>query len=254
MSFGEFYARAYDAFYRSKDYAQEARFVLDRISGGRPLRILDLGCGTGLHAIEMVQAGHMVTGVDFSAQMLSRAEARRDALPAEAQGRLGFRTGDARTVRCGATFDAVISLFHVMSYMAGDSDFDAALATARAHLEPGGLLLFDFWYGPAVLADPPQSRERVVNDGERHIKRTTTPHWDRERDVVRIAFGVEETDLPTGRVTRASEEHVMRYYFADGLKTALSRNGFDDARFGEWLTGHAPTPSSFGVYVLAKAV
>ena len=91
MSFGQSYARAYDAFYRSKDYAAEARFVnrqLTKILGDKALDILDIGCGTGLHDIELVQAGHRVTGVDASAEMLTLAEARRPDHAAEFTGEI----------------------------------------------------------------------------------------------------------------------------------------------------------------------
>ena len=257
MSFGESYAKAYDAFYRTKDYPQEACFVLGKLQEIRrdtALHVLDLGCGTGLHDVELAREGHSVTGVDMSTQMLAIAEARRATLPAELRNRLCFQAGDVRSVRLGSTFDAVISLFHVMSYMAGDGDFAAALATARTHLNPGGAFLFDFWYGPAVLADPPQARERCVEAEGNRILRRTTPHWERDRDVVRIEFDVEETVLATGRSTIASEEHVMRYFFEDGLKMSLHESGFEIITYGEWLTGQAPSQSSFGVYALARAV
>jgi len=256
VNFGEDYAKAYDAFYRTKDYVGEAKFVRDRlrlVTGDGALNILDLGCGTGLHDVELVSAGHTVMGVDMSTQMLAHAVERRRKLPAAVQQRLEFRSGDARTVRAEQTFDAVISLFHVMSYMAGDGDFEVALATARSHLSPGGAFLFDFWYGPAVNADPPQKRERVVEDAGTRIRRTTTPHQDISRDIVRIVFDVEETKLATAETHHASEEHVMRYFFEETLRKSLLAAHFEVVEIGEWLTGHSPGTSSFGVYALAKA-
>ncbi len=141
-----------------------------------------------------------------------------------------------------------------MSYMAGDGDLDAALETVRAHLAPGGAFLFDFWYGPAVIANPPHARERSVDESGRHIRRMTTAHWEPERDIARIVFDVEETNLTTGTKTKLSEEHIMRYYFEDGLHKSLAAHGFEVLDFGEWLTGLAPTTSTFGVYALARAV
>jgi hypothetical protein len=136
-----------------------------------------------------------------------------------------------------------------MSYMAGDGDFAAALDTVRSHLQIGGALLFDFWYGPAVVADPPQRREREVTENGRRIRRITTPYWDKARDAVRIVFDVAEDERPA-----TSEEHVMRYFFEDTLRRDLAAAGFDWLELGEWLTGTAPDDKAFGVYVLAKAV
>mgnify|MGYP001545056386 CR=1 FL=1 len=256
MNFGEDYAKAYDAFYRTKDYVGEAKFVRDRlrlVTGDGALNILDLGCGTGLHDVELVSAGHTVMGVDMSTQMLAHAVERRRKLPAAVQQRLEFRSGDARTVRAEQTFDAGISLFHVMSYILVEVDLEVALATARSHLSPGRAFLFDFWYGPAVVADPPQRRARDVEENGRHIRRVTTPHWNKAHDTVRIVFDVEETD-DAGIVRRTSEDHVMRYFFESGLQTAMSAAGFKIVEIAEWLTGVTPGEKSFGVYVIARAV
>lgn len=53
-------------------------------------------------------------------------------------------------------YDAVMSLFHVVSYLNSDRDLALAFETAAEHLHPGGLFLFDFWYGPAVLSQKPE--------------------------------------------------------------------------------------------------
>jgi SAM-dependent methyltransferase len=255
MSFGPEYARSYDAFYRSKDYAAEARFVRERLAtvvNDEALCILDIGCGTGLHDAILAEAGHTITGADMSDGMLARAIQRRDALPGPLRKKLNFVQGDARTLRTGHTYDAVISLFHVMSYMAGDGDFEAALRTARAHLKPGGAFLFDFWYGPAVLADPPQARERMVDENGVQIRRMTTPYWEKARDAVRIIFDVEE--VVDGPARKSTEEHVMRYFFEDGLRQALQQAGFETLEVREWLTAARPHEKSFGVYALGRAI
>jgi Predicted methyltransferase (contains TPR repeat) len=257
MSFGKAYASVYDEFYRQKDYHREAQFVCEKLQevwGPKPLRIMDIGCGTGLHDIEIVKAGHSVSGVDLSTEMLGRAELRRSEMAAEQQGRLAFFHGDGRTVRLDGTFDAVISLFHVMSYMAGEGDFDAALATVRSHLGVGGIFLFDFWCGAAVVKDPPEARERTVERDGIRICRRTTPFWDKARNTVKVRFDVEETDTAGQKLLETSEEHVMRYYFDEDITAALARNGFELVRQREWLTDLAPHEKAFGVYALAKAI
>ncbi|HEY4744175.1 MAG TPA: class I SAM-dependent methyltransferase, partial [Desulfuromonadaceae bacterium] len=151
------YARYYDLLYRDKDYAAEADFVAGLLLAHAPeaRTLLELGCGTGRHAEFLARQGFAVHGVDRSEGMLADAGRRRENLPDDVRGRLAFSPGDARDVRLGRHFDAVVSLFHVMSYMAEGRDLEHAFATARAHLAPGGVFLFDFWYGPAVLSDRP---------------------------------------------------------------------------------------------------
>ncbi|MCB0186742.1 MAG: class I SAM-dependent methyltransferase [Caldilineaceae bacterium] len=58
----------------TQNWQQEVDFLeqeLDIASGGR---ILDVGCGTGRHAVELARRGYQVTGLDFSAGMLAEAQ------------------------------------------------------------------------------------------------------------------------------------------------------------------------------------
>ena len=72
--FGD-YAHYYNLLYADKDYAGETAFVLGllRRDGRNPQTLLDLGCGTGRHALEMAKHGVAVTGVDLSPTMLKWA-------------------------------------------------------------------------------------------------------------------------------------------------------------------------------------
>ena len=67
--FNEAYASAYDAMYADKSNAAECDAVVSlfrKCGDGKISRLLDLGCGTGRHAIELAGRGFDVTGVDFS--------------------------------------------------------------------------------------------------------------------------------------------------------------------------------------------
>jgi predicted TPR repeat methyltransferase len=77
--FTENYANQYDRLYRDKDYAAECDFLETLFAqAATPVRrILDLGCGTGGHALPLAQRGLHVTGVDLSAGMLAFAQTRR---------------------------------------------------------------------------------------------------------------------------------------------------------------------------------
>lgn len=256
MAFGARYASVYDALNSEKNYAAEAEFVLDQIGfigPDKPRQILDLGCGTGLHAIKLAECGISVTGVDRSVDMVAVAEKRKELLATEIRDRVLFEMGDIRTLDIGRQYDAVLALFHVMSYMTKDDDLDAAVQTARRHLKKGGAFLFDFWHGPAVLRDPPQARIRSFRQDESCINRTTTPEWDRQSRLVRVNFDIETTNIASGESIREQEQHIMRYFFPVELETLLGRFGFEVVRFGEWLTGGPPSDKTFGVYALAKA-
>jgi len=254
-TFGADYAELYDALYRDKDYAAEAKFTAALLRSVLPtgqLALLDFGCGTGLHAGEFLQYGFDVTGIDRSADMIARAEERRRALPPGLRDRLAFAVGDLRTMQPKNRADAAVSLFHVLCYMVEEDDMQAALRNIRRALREGGAFVFDFWFEQAVFNDPPAPREKVVDFGTRQVKRTALPIWDRERSVVEVNYDISE--LEAGSLLRShSERHRVRYFSLADIERLVVSAGFRLLRFGEWLTGKPPSAESFSVYCLACA-
>ncbi|NBP74006.1 MAG: DegT/DnrJ/EryC1/StrS family aminotransferase, partial [Alphaproteobacteria bacterium] len=106
---------------------------------------------------------------------------------------------------------AVISLFHVVSYQTTDDDAAAIFATATEHLRPGGLFLFDIWYGPAVLSQQPAVRVKRMQNEQIAVTRTAEPMLHPNANVVDVHYEIFATDLATGRIERIEEDHSMRY-------------------------------------------
>ena len=135
--FGTTYANAYDALYRDKDYSSEVdlieRILAEHGCGGRR-RLLDLGCGTGNHAIPLAQRGHTVTGIDISSGMLAQAvdKAKSAKLPAGTALPV-FAEGDLRRLELQQRFEAVLMMFAVLGYQQQNADLIAALETVKRH-------------------------------------------------------------------------------------------------------------------------
>src|SRR5262249_822723 len=134
--------------------------------------VLDLGCGTGNHAIPLSKRGYHVTGVDRSPEMLEQA--RQKAVTATSPDNLILHSADIPNLHLHTTFDAVLIMFAVLGYQLGNEDVISTLATARRHLAPGGLLIFDVWYGPAVLLNRPSQRIKVANTDRGKIMRVSS--------------------------------------------------------------------------------
>ena len=238
-TFGRDYADAYDALYRAKDYQGEVDLIeriLVRHGLGGPRRLLDLGCGTGNHALPLAQRGHSVVGVDRSPGMLEQARAK--ALAAGAHSMV-FSDGDIRSLDLGRQFDAVLMMFTVLGYQLEDADVAAALATVRRHLDPGGLFIFDVWNGPAVLADRPGSREISVGEGASRITRKTTASLDIPRHLCRVSFDLARVDAG-GQVEQWREEHLVRYYFPEELERVLRQNQLELLHLRKFPDDEAP--------------
>lgn len=231
------YAHYYDLFYRGKDYAAEAAFVLDVLGshGCRPRKILELGCGTGGHAEHFAKAGCSVLGVDLSERMVERATERFAALPSELSGRFRGMQGDASNFVSPEKVDAVVSLFHVASYQTTNEALLGYFRSARSALEPGGLFLFDFWYGPAVLTDRPHDRERreVADDGA-EIVRQTRPVMRFDDNVVDVNYTFRLGK--SGSAQEFCETHRMRYLFLPEIEMLAQATGFAVEQAGAWMS------------------
>lgn len=218
------YSRYYDLLYRDKDYGGEAAYIHSLIEKHRPgaKTLLDLGCGTGRHASLLAERGYDVTGVDRSPAMLTEARARKVS-----GGRTEFVEGDLRSVRLNRGFDVVISLFHVMSYQTTNADLAAGLATLRAHLAPGGLFIFDCWYGPAVLNFRPAVRVLRLEDEAIAVTRLAEPVLHPNANVVDVNYHVFVRDKHTSEVSELREKHSMRYLFAPEVELMLGHAGLE---------------------------
>lgn len=170
--FDKIYSDQYDLLYGGKNYEAECDLleeVFKCYADNKVQSILDLGCGTGNHAIPLVQRGYEVTGVDLSEDMLIHARKKTDHLNLVTdvhQPIPVFLQGDLRSLNLNQTFDVVLMMFAVLGYQYSNADVLEALKTARQHLRKGGLLIFDIWYGPAVLAIRPSDRVKFL----RHLK------------------------------------------------------------------------------------
>lgn len=246
------YASYYDLLYRDKDYAAEAEYVASHIrrNARGAKRILELGCGTGGHAIHLAQMGYLVHGVDLSEAMLSRALARKDSLPPEVAARLSFSKGDVRTVRTGETVDTVISLFHVMSYQVTNADVNAAFETASSHLRSGGLFLFDFWYGPAVLTEKPEVRVKRLENEHIEVTRIAEPVLNSNESTVQVNYTLFVKDKATGKIEQTVESHKLRYLFLTELQHYLAGRFVAPKAF-EWMTESPLSENTWSAFVCA---
>jgi SAM-dependent methyltransferase len=248
------YSRYYDLLYRDKDYAGEAKFVLAAMerTGLVPSEILELGCGTGKHAACFAQAGLRVAGVDLSQGMIEQARSLFRELPGGIANRGEFFQGDIRHFELGKQFNAIVSLFHVMNYQATPEDFAAALGTVASHLTPGGVFLFDSWYGPGVLLDPPQLRFRELEDDVIKVSRIAIPQHHQDQQTVDVRYLIYVRDKTSGVIEEIEEVHTMRYLFADEVEVALDRVGLELVESGGWMRRAAISEKDWAVYFVAR--
>ena len=235
------YSGYYDLLNKNKNYQAECEYVLELlgVDDDRNLNILELGCGTGGHAEILAKMGHTVTGIDLSRSMLERATSRLHSLPAAAAERVRFLQADIRDYRDSQKYDVVMSLFHVFSYQVHNSDLQQALSTAAAHLEEGGMLVFDFWHGPGVLRDLPQSRQLKMENGDLSVTRWAEPALHPAENRVDVEYRIDIENKRTGSRSKIQETHSMRYLFLPEIDL-ISQGNFSTRKSRAWLTPHEP--------------
>jgi SAM-dependent methyltransferase len=254
--FAEAYARAYDTLYADKDYAAECD-LLERLfrefgDPAAPIRsVVDLGCGTGNHALPLAERGYRVVGVDRSPASLARAEAK--AALAHLTRSPRFVRGDVRDVEFDEHFDAALMMFAVFGYQTETLDALAALANTRKLLNDRALLIFDVWYAPAVMAQGLSSREKRVDLGAgAELVRRAEGRLEPDSTLCTVSYELEWRQ--DGRlVERATETHTMRCFFAEELELLLQRAGLALLRLASFPDLDEPSTDSWNVIAVARA-
>jgi SAM-dependent methyltransferase len=251
------YSRYYDLLYRAKDYAKEveyvSRIIARHVPGARTL--LDLGCGTGVHACAFARAGYRVTAVDRSETMLDQARDRaKREIERDCCGSVEFVRGDIRDFDLSQHFDVVVGLFHVVSYLPTNDDLHAAFSRIREHLAGKGLLIFDHWYGAAVLTDLPSQRVKSYEDEVLKIVRIATPSLRLNDNLVDVNYEFLLIDKASNCCEQFMENHRMRYLFRPELQDMLAQHKLQMIGFTEWLSDDPPSATSWNTVVTATAI
>ncbi len=133
------YANQYENESFTKGTLGEVDFIEKEIDFRRSSKILDIGCGTGRHTIELARRGYSLTGIDLSESMLAKArqKAQQGGLKVE------FVQSDARALKFVNEFDLAIMMCEGgFSLMETDEMNYAILQSAAKALRENGKFIF----------------------------------------------------------------------------------------------------------------
>lgn len=246
------YAYYYNTFYQNKDYKAEAEqvsFLLNKY-GKNINKLLNFGCGTGNHDIELTKLGYLCQGIDMSSEMieLAKRNAEKEAV------QIKFSVEDIRQYISMERYDAVISLFHVMSYQNKNDDILAAFRSARKALDADGIFIFDVWYGPGVLSEKPCVRVKEIEDQRNKLIRIAKPVMYDKKNVVDVNYEILVFEKENKLVNVFNETHSMRYFFRPELKFFLNETGFELIDNLDCKTLGPTDYNSWTSYFIARAV
>jgi hypothetical protein len=184
--------------------------------------------------------------------MLKLAENRLKETPHRIASRISVSQGDIRDIRLDQRFDAVIGLFHVISYLPTNDDLKTTFKTAKLHLRNRGLFLFDCWYGPAVLTHPPSVRVKRMEDERVSVVRVAEPAMHANRDLVEVNYQIFIVDKTHGDTEVVEETHLMRFLFKPEIELLLGLEGFQMLECSEGITGRKPGFDTWNVYFVGR--
>ena len=223
---------------RWREAARDVARVMRLVGPRRGASVLDLGCGAGIHALELGRCGYRVLGVDRTRRFVDAAAraAAAEGLPVE------FTCEDMRTFVRPSAFDVAISLYTSFGYFEDPSDERRVVTNLFRSLRAGGTVLID-------------------TDGREVFERGFTPRFCRPAG---DAIACEERTLSAdhrwvhSRVTlhsdRASTELRFQYrlYSARDLSEILCACGFVSTRAFGGLDGRPYDDRARRLVILAR--
>ena len=240
------YSRYYDLLYHDKDYESEVSYVdkLLQYHSIKGTHILEFGSGTGKHGRLLAQRGYQVRGIELSHEMVSRAELTPG---------FSIEQDDIRYVKINRTFDAVLSLFHVVSYQIDNPSVKDVFSRASDQLLSGGLFIFDVWYSPAVHKHRPSVRVKRLHNEHFRITRIAEPEFFTNENRVDVHYSFFAEDTRNNSVKIFSELHPMRHFSVPELDLFAEQSGFERLSAEAYLTGEVPSEDTWGVcFILRK--
>jgi len=221
----EMEAEIYDKIWGKYDYDADIKFLDEFFKAHGCKSILDVGCGTGNHAIRLDRLGYKVTGVDVSLNMLKKGKKKAEGT------KIKFLHGDMKklekVVPKDETFDAAICLGGVSYHLMTNKDVRAFLTGVRRILRKNGLFICNARNATKINEDYLNKLrlEHMVNEEKLQllVLSYNTRH-PRNRDIIiwRPIFLVNQND----NVDFQIREHKLRWSRFLAWKKFLAENGF----------------------------
>jgi SAM-dependent methyltransferase len=243
----ENYGEKYDQENFTQGTIGECDFLEEELGRDTSLRILDVGCGTGRHAIELTKRGYSVTGIDLSASQLARAVEKAESLHLK----IDFQQQDARKLPFRHEFDVAIMLceggFPLME--TDEMNFEILQNVTQA-LKAHGKFIFTTLNGlfPLFHSVEEFGASNTADGNAVYRNNSFDLMTFRDHNITEI-----EDDSGNKKVLDCNE----RYYVPSEITWLLKTLGYKKieifgAKLGEFSRGHALTTSDFEMLVIAE--
>jgi ubiquinone/menaquinone biosynthesis C-methylase UbiE len=169
-------ARHYDKMHHFFNYKKQVEFILKNYkkhNKSQSKRVLDVACGTGIHASMLSKRGFEVTGVDISREMLEQARKKG--------GKVRYILMDMRKLSLNERFDLITCMYNSILYNVNKNQLRKTLVNFYNHLEKGGMLIFDAFDKTAGINEKKFLYELK---GDTHIISVYITRFNRKEDIL----------------------------------------------------------------------
>jgi SAM-dependent methyltransferase len=227
-----------------------------RLAGESEGPVLELACGTGRVAIPLARAGHRVTGLDVSPNMLAVARAKLAREPAEVHSRLRLAQGDMTSFDLGERFGLIFIAYHSFQALTSRAQQRRCLECCTRHLRSRGRLAINV-FNPRLSTLVAGVRDGGPDDylGPDGVMVRET--WRTEFDTAnqrlfwRPAY---ECTAPDGQVTTRRHMAELRYFFRFEMEWMLEACSFElEALYGNFDRSPFAAESPEMIFIARRA-
>ena len=206
----------YDRLNGEANYNEYVEYLKDVIPKGAS--ILDLGCGTGEMCVRLSREGYLLTGLDYSSDMLAEASIKAEKSRAD----VFFTCQDMTSFSVSHLYDAVISCFDSLNYLLSKDNLLSAFIRCNNALDKNGLFIFDM-NAPAKFENLYADNTFVIEEDEIFCV------WENQynRKSRRCRFFINIFVEKNGSYDRYYEEQCERSYKLSDICECLEKSGFE---------------------------
>lgn len=239
-----------------RPFTKDITFYKHYIQAG--YHILDIGCGTGRVAIELVQHNVQVMGIDISQTMLAIFREKLSLLSPELTQNISFIQADMTHFNLNKSFDLIIFPFRVFQALITNEQRVKCLAAIKAHLKPNGKAIINMFNPNFELLKNFEQVNTVdyeyfdttLNQNIR--RRTIGEYVDFKQQILHSKYVFEIGDME-GTTTQIIEEPLeLGYLTKEQLDTLFTQNNLVVEDVYSWwdFSPYHPNEQKELIYIL----
>ena len=222
FTYDDLYAEYYDLLAQHKNYQEETRHLdqlIKSLSINNKTPIIDIGCGTGSHAIALATLrSNPISGFDTSKAMINKATSKNSSV--------NFFCGELSDLT-GKKYGLAFSLFNVINCIENLDVLTQFFFQASRILKSNSYLFLEFWNKSLVTESPPRTVVRkYFSKGKKIVRKAIPDNSDLKSGKLKLNYQVNIIDS-IGSETCFTRVHELTLFSFEEIKKCLQEVDFE---------------------------